>query len=178
MQLRRLLRPLGILVFSLLLVCRANADLYVTATALLITTGGARFNETTGMLSGTFASRLAFGPDGNLYVAVERSGFGFEVDRFDRLGNPLNVVVSPLPGLDITDLTFGLDGNFYMAVTNESSENEVLRLNGRTGQLEIFVNLFSRANFMTFGPDGSLYITPILVALPSVWSVSRRPRVR
>src|SRR2546421_608437 len=147
----RLLRPLGILVFSVLLVCRTNADLYVSAIGV-VSSGVARFIETNPPnYVRTFASALAptglaFGPDGNLYVAVMSGAVGYEVDRFDRSGNFLNVVVSALPGANITALAFGPDGNLYLGVSNLQVSlletfNGVLRLNRTTGGLEIFAPL-------------------------------------
>ena len=64
------LRLVAILIAGLLLVCRANADLYVSSGKLIpLTSGVAHFNEATGQLLSTFAgnlvpSGLAFGRTG------------------------------------------------------------------------------------------------------------------
>ncbi len=97
---------------------------------------------------------MAYGPDGNLYVADYGSG---QVLRYDGVtGTYIDDFVasgltSPL------GLEFGPDGNLYVA--NRGSAG-VLRYDGQTSVLDSGFNVagISGAEDLTFGPDGNVYV--------------------
>ncbi|WP_419195275.1 cadherin domain-containing protein, partial [Novipirellula herctigrandis] len=107
------------------------------------------------------AEGLAFGSDGNLYVADYD---GDRVMRFDGTTGAYidDFVTASSGGLNTPyAITFGPDGNLYV---NSYTENNVLRYNGSTGA---FIDTFvvadsgglSSPEQMRFGPDGNLYIS-------------------
>src|SRR6185436_9630345 len=100
---------------------------------------------------------LAFGPDGNLYVA----NFGTGSDALVRVAGPF----ATTPGTRTTivdggaffDVAFGPDGNLYA-----SGHGPVRRYDLVTGQL---IDDFTKGHELfevhaiAFGPDGDLYVT-------------------
>ncbi len=107
------------------------------------------------------AQGLAFGPDGNLYVASAQTG---EILRFDgTTGTYLGVFAQ---AQEPAGITFGPDGNLYVV---SDIENGVVRFDGRTGAA---MGVFASANgnsmnnpFMAvFGPDGNLYVSSLFSA--------------
>ena len=100
---------------------------------------------------------LAFGPDGKLYVAAEKTQ---QVLRYDgTTGAFLDVFVTPGSGglSQPTHLVFGPDGNLYVS----SATDQVLRYDGQSGA---FLGVFAQGAGLTdpaglaFGPDGNLYV--------------------
>ena len=127
------------------------------------TEGGATYRFTDDFVSagsgGVQSPRyIAFGPDGNLYVASKDSN---EVLRYDgATGAFLGAAIPSTAGLvGPFGETFGPDGNLY--VTGFGS-NDVFRYNLSTGTAAEFVSagsgglMFPKA--LTFGPDGNLYV--------------------
>ena len=104
---------------------------------------------------------LAYGPDGNLYVASRNSS---SVLRYDgSTGAFIDAfVASGSGGLSTAvGLTFGADGNLYVASRGNAS---VLRFNGSTGTfIDVFVASGSGGladpRDPEFGPDGDLYVS-------------------
>jgi len=104
------------------------------------------------------ATGLAFGPDGNLYVASQSNN---SVIRYDgSTGSFIDAFVpSGSGGLTTTEaVLFGPDGNLYVT---EFAGNRILRYDGVTGA---FLGVFASdpslvwARSMVFGPDGNLYV--------------------
>ncbi|MEZ6135354.1 MAG: LamG-like jellyroll fold domain-containing protein [Pirellulaceae bacterium] len=97
---------------------------------------------------------MAYGPDGNLYVADYGGG---KIVRFDGTtgGYIDDFVASGLT--NPLGLEFGPDGNLYVA--NRGSAG-VLRYDGITGALDAGFNVagISGAEDLTFGPDGNIYV--------------------
>jgi hypothetical protein len=114
---------------------------------------------------------LAFGPDGNLYVAAPRTASILKYDG--RTGAAMGTFASGNGLNDCVDLTFGPDGNLYVSnrgrlyVSNRgrghNENNEILEFNGRTGA---FIRIFAAGggvglkdpHGLAFGPDGHLYV--------------------
>jgi sugar lactone lactonase YvrE len=106
---------------------------------------------------------LAFGPDGNLYVACRFTDQVLEYDG--KTGAYLGVVIPAGANPSGTNplhapwaVTFGPDGNLYVAGV---LSNNVLRYNMTTGAVDEFVS--SSAGLwhprIEFGPEGNLYVT-------------------
>jgi hypothetical protein len=99
-----------------------------------------RFNGTTGELIGVFASAvdargLAFGPDGDLFVA---NFFGDNVLRFERGTGNFKTIFATGHGLDgPVGVLFGTDGNLYVSSFNNG---QILRYNGSSGE---FMDVFA-----------------------------------
>jgi len=100
---------------------------------------------------------LAFGPDGRLYVAAEKTA---QVLRYDgTTGAFLDVFVTPGSGglSQPGHLAFGPDGNLYVG----SATDQVLRYDGGSGA---FLGVFAQGDGLAdpaglaFGPDGNLYV--------------------
>jgi DNA-binding beta-propeller fold protein YncE len=100
---------------------------------------------------------LAFGPDGNLYVA----NFGTGSDALVRVAGPFapnaGAPTTIVDGGAFFDVAFGPDGNLYV-----SGRGPVRRYDLVTGQL---IGEFTSGqalvdvNAIAFGPDGDLYAT-------------------
>jgi len=133
--------------------------------------GVLRYNLSTGAFIDVFAMTgspnvfpglgIAFGPDGNLYLATSDNvapGSG-QVRRFDAQTGALIDIFAADPLLrDAEDLVFGPDGNLY--VTSVLGGN-VRRFSGTTGApLGVFATLPTAggAHGIAFGPDGNLYV--------------------
>jgi len=108
---------------------------------------------------------MAFGPDGNLYVANGLKPDGStpstnSVLRYDgQSGAFIDEFCSGFPAA-LTQLAFGPDGNLYVSVGNA-----VFRSNGTTGGCSAFAGPGSPLNLaagLTFGPDGNLYVGSFL----------------
>ncbi|MGD8576276.1 MAG: DUF4347 domain-containing protein, partial [Thiohalophilus sp.] len=132
----------------------------------------AQFDPTTGAYLGDFvtstdnggmgrAAGLAFGPDGNLYVASTDTD---EVLRFDgTTGAYLDVFVSSGTVNGPEGLVFGPDGNLYVGGYNDDF---IYKFDGTTGNLLLTFdtqsaggdNNLSAPEDITFGPDGNLYV--------------------
>jgi len=143
----------------------ARADLLVSHSNSV-----SRYDESTGAFLGVFvrggsgglrnAQGLAFGPDGNLYVASFESQ---QILRYDGVtGAFLDVFVSAgSGGLGApNDVAFGPDGNLYVADAFFGT-NSILRYDGRTGA---FIDVFAtggglqQALRIVFGPDDNLFV--------------------
>ncbi len=125
-----------------------------------------RYDATTGAFQGVFASSsqmagpvaLAFGPDGDLYVAGELSR---NVTQFS--GQTGAFVKTFIPNgtgglVSAHGLTFGPDGNLYVTGGNSN----ILRFNGSTGAfIDTFVASVSAPLALLFGPDGNLYVASL-----------------
>ena len=129
-----------------------------------------RYDQTTGAFLGVLvpsgsggvdnAQGLAFGPDGNLYVA----SFGSQnILRYDGVtGAFIDAFVhSGSGGLGApNDVAFGQDGNLYVADAFFGT-NSILRYDGNTGE---FIDVFAtgggiqQALEIAFGPDGNLFV--------------------
>jgi outer membrane protein assembly factor BamB len=109
------------------------------------------------------ASAMAFGPDGNLYVA---SAYTSEVLRYNATtGAYMGAFVTSGSGglstVPVQGMVFGPDGKLYVASRDTST---VLRYDATTGT---FLDTFIPANSggllnpkgMIFGPDGNLYVS-------------------
>ena len=154
-----------------LLVLLSNGQAMAAANDLLVgdyNTGNIlRYDANTGAFLGIFASSsqlagpvtLAFGPDGNLYVAGEVSG---NVTRFaGQTGAFIDTFIPHGTGglVSAHGLTFGPNQNLY--VTGGSAN--VLRFNGLTGA---FIDTFVASGSgglrgplgLLFGPGGNFYV--------------------
>jgi hypothetical protein len=109
---------------------------------------------------------LTFGPDGHLYVASIWDNVGrFNVSTGELIDE---FVTTGSGGLDFAwDLVFGTDGNgdgIPELLVSSFRTGDVLRYDGATGTfIDEFVAVgeggLDGANAMTFGPDGSFYVT-------------------
>ena len=133
--------------------------------------GVLRYNLNTGAFIDVFAVTgspnvfpglgIAFGPDGNLYLATSGNiapGVG-QVRRYDAQTGALIDIFASDPLLhDARDLVFGPDGNLYVSSV---LGGDVLRFSGITGApLGMFATLpgGGGAHGLAFGPDGNLYV--------------------
>ena len=131
-----------------------------------------RYQGTTGDFVDAFVpkapgGRLAFGPDGNLYM---NDFSGQQIVRYDRItGAFLGVFVSEgTGGLTFpTALTFGPDGNLYVtgSTSTNTANSAVFRFNGSNGSfIDIFAPLVIAGAValstrdLVFGPDENLYV--------------------
>jgi uncharacterized protein (TIGR03437 family) len=137
------MRPLVILLL-LASALGARADLLLTSRD---TKNVLDYDENTGMYLGVFnkggsltgPEALAFGPDGNLYVADR---FANAIIAFDgKTGAFLKVFVTSGSGglAGPRDIAFGPDGNLYVS---SNDNGEVLAYNGTTGA---FLRIFAQA---------------------------------
>ncbi len=107
----------------------------------------------------TRAQGIAYGPDGNLYVASQQTG---EILRF--AGGTGKFLGSFASVLSPVGITFGPDRNLYVVSNNPDS---VVRCNGTTGTgCTVFAsatgNSLSSPFMPAFGPDGNLYVASTL----------------
>lgn len=141
-----------------------DGNLYVVSTRTEIYPGDdlrvLKFDSHSGDYLGTFASDsamegpadLAFGPDGNLYVADGSAN----VFRFDgNTGASMGVFASGDVGDSYRGLAWGPDGNLYVGTVS----NHFDRFDGATGaSLGILPTpQASSIHNVIFGPDGLLY---------------------
>lgn len=101
-------------------------------------------------------SGLAFGPDGNLYVADNSLD---QILRYSANGTFIDVFASD-PLLDgPTDLVFRGDDLFAGLWNNAGSTGGIARIDANTGALETTFGTgnFRRTHAIEFGSDGSLY---------------------
>ena len=107
------------------------------------------------------AQGLAFGPDGNLYVASAQTG---QILRFDgKTGTYLGLFAKVD---EPAGITFGPDGNLYVV---SDIVNGVVRFNGKTGaSMGTFAsasgNKMNNPFMAVFGPDGNLYVSSLFSA--------------
>ena len=129
------------------------------------TTGAPLNNDTAGGSLG-FPSGIAFGPDGNVYVADMSNGL---VDRFSGSnGAFIGDFVAPGSGLvSPSGIAFGGDGNLYVADYGSGGQSFIDVFNGTTGAfVQQLVAPGAGApngglddpNGIAFGPDG-LYVS-------------------
>lgn len=150
--------------------------------ALLVSSFGTnsvlKFDSTTGQFLGTFASGggligpdgLAYGPDGNLYVAtrdINNGGIG-GVLRFDgTTGAFLGTVVAPTL-YDPFGITFGPNGDLYVSTDGPvgvGGSPQVLEYSVNASGAALVASLSNglqnpqaEAQGIAFGPDGRLYL--------------------
>lgn len=108
---------------------------------------------------------IAFGPDGDLYVANSSGG---NVLRFDGAtgaampshGNGAEFVAAGAGGLATpTGVAFGLDGDLYVSDLGQDFVGSVLRYNAQAGEfIDTFVGHLQTPEAIVFGPDGNLYV--------------------
>jgi DNA-binding beta-propeller fold protein YncE len=112
-------------------------------------------------------SALAFGPDGNLYVASGDREDNSAILRFDpSSGRYIDTFVPVGQGLaQPTGLAFGPDGLLYVS---SYLTDQILRFDASTGAfVDIFASGTGKAggvngpNQLLFGPDGLLYVTTV-----------------
>lgn len=131
-----------------------------------------RFNESNGSFIDVFVpaaeigspAGIAYGPDGNAYVA---SFGGSKVTRFDRNTGAFldDFVVAESGGLNRPQgIAFGPDGNLYVA--NFAFGPAILRYNGITGAfMDVLVDRgvggILQPFGTAFGPDGNLYVSEL-----------------
>lgn len=107
------------------------------------------------------AQGLAFGPDGNMYVASAQTG---QILRFDgKTGTYLGVFAQVD---EPASITFGPDGNLYVV---SDIVNGVVRFDGKTGaSMGTFAsasgNTMNNPFMAVFGPDGNLYVSSLFSA--------------
>jgi len=122
-----------------------------------------KFDSNSGEYLGTFASAsgmsapadLVFGPDGNLYV----TDAGGKVFRFDgTTGASMGIFATGHPGDSFIGLAWDPDGNLYVAPEHGHHLDHFDGVTGASlGTLPTPETSFS--TFMTFGPDGLLYVS-------------------
>jgi hypothetical protein len=142
----------------------ARADIYV-GTANTTLDDVVSFSAVTGapkldIMNSGITAGVAFGPDGNLYVADATHG---TVLRFNPVsGAAMGTLVSAGTGLSSPNgMTFGPDGNLYVA----DFQNGLVEFNGSTGA---FMNANPNGPSgplwgidVKFGPDGDIYVADV-----------------
>ena len=151
-------RPIGVAIGP-------NGDVFVSDNAA---SRVVRYDGRSGVYKGVFAfgggligpQYLAFGPDGDLYVAgYEINSLNAQILRYDGVTGAFKDAFVPTGVLNrIIGLTFGPDGNLYVS---GNTNDPIFRFNGTTGA---FMGAFSsglqlnNAMALAFGPDGDLYV--------------------
>jgi|HubBroStandDraft_1064217.scaffolds.fasta_scaffold02493_2 sugar lactone lactonase YvrE len=142
----------------------ARADIYV-GTANTTLEDVVSFSAFTGapkldIANNGITSGVAFGPDGNLYVADDTHG---TVLRFNPVtGAAMGTLVSAGSGLSQPNgMTFGSDGNLYVS----DFANGVVKFNGSTGAF-MAANPNGPAGALwgfdvKYGPDGNIYVSDV-----------------
>lgn len=148
---------------------------FTNAQGLLVLTGGpdgiVKVNEQSGASLGTFASfgaqapffpqlGLTFGPGGDLYVPGRDAGSGCKVLQFDGRTGAFEGVYASDPNHPCDVIVFGPDGFGY---TTSIAVPSIRRFNAPGGPSQQFATLsdagtIQAAGYMTFGPDGDLYV--------------------
>jgi outer membrane protein assembly factor BamB len=136
----------------------AGNSLSATVSSFSQYTGAAKLTITGGLV---YSEGMAFGPDGNLYVADQSNG---SVLRFNpSTGALIGTFVAPVSGSVPFAITFGPDGNLYLA----DNMGYIRRYNGSSGAP---TGTFTCAPpsggtcypfGLTFGPDGNLYVSDL-----------------
>lgn len=146
----------------------ANGDVYVADELYNVvdqfSAGGAFLS--TFVSSGPFSpTGLAFGPDGNLYVASLGSGGNSYIERYDSSGNPVDgtpFVPSSTGLYDPGAIAFGPDGNLYIA---DSSNDAIDQVTLPSGAFSTLVSAgcpatpFANPQGVAFGPSNNLYVS-------------------
>ena len=131
----------------------------------------------------TGLTRLAFGPDGNLYVANQSlTATQNTIYKFDgATGAFLGTYVAPGSGglSNPFGIAFGPDGNLYVSNLVSDSSAQVLKYQGPTvgpngeqpGQFlgvaaDVAARGYIRPGVILFGPDGNLYVEATDPTLP------------
>jgi sugar lactone lactonase YvrE len=114
---------------------------------------------------------IAFGPDGNLYVANMGSGGQSYISRYSgTTGALIDQFVAPGVGppgglFDPAGIVFGPDHNLYVS---DTSNGQIDEFNGTTAAYTLFVKAgnppspLSGPEGLAFGPDGNLYVADVV----------------
>ena len=126
-----------------------------------------RYNGTTGAFKDVFVSdnrlggfvAFSFGPDGNLYASMFNPyDINQSILRYDGTTGAFKDVFASAPdgGSAWSGIAFGTDGSLYAC---RYHTGEVWHFNTHTGALLGTMRCpFPRADYLTFGPEGSLYV--------------------